>query len=139
MPQGVNFSKSPATWNEVLKTHARIYYTAKALGIEQQFIPAAFNTIQNEGRRLTGNTELEYFFKGFDVEREKYKSVASSFGVQSAVKQADQRMKQWNITGVPTLIVTGKYRVSASSDLGTHAILDAVNFLIEKERKSLTN
>ena len=67
MPQGVNFSKSPATWNEVLKTHARIYYTAKALGIEQQFIPAAFNTIQNEGRRLTGNTELEYFFKGFDI------------------------------------------------------------------------
>ena len=62
IPQGVNFSKSPATWNEVLKTHARMYYTAKALGIEQQFIPAAFNTIQNEGRSLTGNTELEYFF-----------------------------------------------------------------------------
>ena len=34
MPQGVNFLKSPATWNEVLKTHARIYYTAKALGID---------------------------------------------------------------------------------------------------------
>ena len=27
IPQGVNFSKSPATWNEVLKTHARIYLT----------------------------------------------------------------------------------------------------------------
>ena len=35
MPQGVNFLKSPATWNEVLKTHARIYYTAKALGIDR--------------------------------------------------------------------------------------------------------
>ena len=98
IPQGVNFSKSPATWNEVLKTHARIYYTAKALGIEQQFIPAAFNTIQNEGRSLTGNTELEYFFKGFDIEREKYKSVSKSFGVSNAVDQADKRMKQWEIT-----------------------------------------
>ena len=115
MPQGVNFSKSPATWNEVLKTHARIYYTAKALGIEQQFIPAAFNTIQNEGRRLTGNTELEYFFKGFDVEREKYKSVSKSFGVTNAVDQADKRMKQWGITGVPVIIVNGKYRVGHSA------------------------
>ena len=74
MPAGVSFSKSPATWNEMLKTHARMYYTAKALGIEQQFIPAAFNTMQNERRMLTGNTELEYFFMGFDIEREKYKS-----------------------------------------------------------------
>ena len=82
LPKDVAFSKSPATWNEILKIHARIYYTAKALGIEQQFIPAAFNTIQNEGRRLTGNTELEYFFKGFNVDREKYKSVSKSFGVK---------------------------------------------------------
>jgi thiol:disulfide interchange protein DsbA len=116
-----------------------MFYTARALGIDKQLVPAAFKTIQTEGRSLTGNTELEYYFKGFGIEREKYKSVASSFGVQSAVKQADQRMKQWNITGVPTLIVNGKYRVSASRDLGTHEILDAVNFLIEKERKYLTN
>ena len=135
MPQGVNFSKSPATWNEVLKTHARIYYTAKALGIEQQFIPAAFNTIQNEGRSLTGNTELEYFFKGFDIEREKYKSVSKSFGVSNAVDQADKRMKQREITGVSVLIVNGKYRVGASREVRTDQLFDVVNFLIEKEKK----
>ena len=50
IPSDVTFIKSPATWNEMLKTHANIYFTAKALGIEQQFVPAAFNTIQNEGR-----------------------------------------------------------------------------------------
>ena len=135
MPGVVNFSKSPATWNEVLKTHARIYYTAKALGIEQQFIPAAFNTIQNERRMLTGNTELEYFFKGFGVDREKYKSVTKSFGVTNAVDQADKRMKQWEITGVPVLIVNGKYRVGASRDVRTDQLFDVVNFLIEKEKK----
>ncbi|HJL95933.1 MAG TPA: thiol:disulfide interchange protein DsbA/DsbL [SAR86 cluster bacterium] len=135
LPKDVAFSKSPATWNEILKIHARIYYTAKALGIEQQFIPAAFNTIQNEGRRLTGNTELEYFFKGFNVDREKYKSVSKSFGVNNALDQADKKMKQWEVTGVPALIVNGKYRVSASRAVGTDSLFDVVNFLIEKERK----
>tara|TARA_B100001173_G_scaffold282693_1_gene267734 strand:- start:26 stop:694 length:669 start_codon:yes stop_codon:yes gene_type:complete len=140
MPEGVNFSKSPATWNEILRTHARMYYTAKALGIEQQFIPAAFNTIQNEGRRLTGNTELEYFFKGFDIDREKYKSVSNSFGVSNAVDQADKKMKQWEITGVPVIIVNGKYRVGASRSVGTDGLFDVVNFLVEKEKKySATN
>lgn len=130
----VAFIKSPATWNEMLKTHASIYYTAKALGIEQQFVPAAFNTIQNEGRMLTGNTELEYFFRGFDVEKDKYKAVSSSFGVRNAVEQADKKMKQWQVTGVPSLIVNGKYRVSASRAVRTDELFDVVDFLVAKER-----
>ena len=138
MPEGVNFSKSPATWNEVLKTHARIYYTAKALGIEQQFIPATFNTIQNEKRMLTGNSELEYFFKGFGIDKEKYRSVTNSFGVTNAVDQADKRMRQWDISGVPVLIVNGKYRVGASREVRTDQLFDVVNFLIEKEKKYST-
>lgn len=134
IPSDVTFIKSPATWNEMLKTHATIYYTAKALGIEQQFVPAAFNTIQNEGRMLTGNTELEYYFRGFDIEKDKYKAVSTSFGVRNAVDQADKKMKQWQVTGVPSLIVNGKYRVSASRAVRTDQLFDVVDFLVRKER-----
>ena len=134
VPADVAFIKSPATWNEMLKTHANIYYTAKALGIEQQFVPAAFNTIQNEGRMLTGNTELEYYFRGFDIDRNKYKAVSTSFGVRNAVEQADKKMKQWKVTGVPSLIVNGKYNVSASRAVRTDQLFDVVDFLVEKER-----
>ena len=134
VPADVSFIKSPATWNDMLKKHATIYYAAKALGIEQQFVPAAFNTIQNEGRMLTGDTELEYFFRGFDVDKDKYKAVSSSFGVRNAVDQADTKMKQWKVTGVPSLIVNGKYKVSASRAVRTDQLFDVVDFLVEKER-----
>ena len=134
IPLDVTFIKSPATWNDMLKTHARIYYTAKALGIEQQFVPAAFNTIQNEGRMLTGNTELEYYFRGFDVEKDRYKAVSTSFGVRNAVDQADKKMKDWKVTGVPSLVVNGKYKVAASRSVRTDELFDVVDFLIEKER-----
>ena len=134
IPLDVTFIKSPATWNDMLKTHARIYYTAKALGIEQQFVPAAFNTIQNEGKMLTGNTELEYYFSGFDVEKDRYKAVSTSFGVRNAVDQADKKMKDWKVTGVPSLVVNGKYKVAASRSVRTDELIDVVDFLIEKER-----
>ena len=134
MPLDVTFIKSPATWNDMLKTHARIYYTAKALGIEQQFVPAAFNTIQNEGKMLTGNTELEYYFRGFDVDKDRYKAVSTSFGVRNAVDQADKKMKDWKVTGVPSLVVNGKYKVAASRSVRTDELFDVVDFLIEKER-----
>ena len=134
IPLDVIFIKSPATWNDMLKTHARIYYTAKALGIEQQFVPAAFNTIQNEGKMLTGNTELEYYFRGFDVKKDRYKAVSTSFGVRNAVDQADKKMKDWKVTGVPSLVVNGKYKVAASRSVRTDELFDVVDFLIEKER-----
>ena len=88
---------------------------------------------------MTGNSELEYFFKGFGIEKDRYLSVSKSFGVNNALKQADNRMRKWSITGVPTLIVNGKYKVSGTREVNTKEILDVVNFLIEKERKFLSS
>ena len=139
LPKDVDYWKSHATWNPTLKIHARLFYSAKALGIEDKIVPGAFTAIQREGRFLTGNSELEYFFKGFGVEKEKYLSVSNSFGVNNAVKQADNRMRQWTITGVPTLIVNGKYKISGTREVGTDRLLDVVDFLIEKERKFLAS
>jgi len=139
LPKDVDYWKSHATWNPTLKIHARLFYSAKALGIEDKIVSGAFTAIQREGRFLTGNSELEYFFKGFGVEKEKYLSVSNSFGVNNAVKQADNRMRQWTITGVPTLIVNGKYKVSGTREVGTDRLLDVVDFLIEKERRFLAS
>ncbi len=139
LPKDVDFWKSHATWNPTLKIHARLFYSAKALGIEDKIVPGAFTAIQREGRFLTGSSELEYFFRGFGVDKEKYLSVSNSFGVNNAVKQADKRMRQWSITGVPTLIVNGKYKVSGTREVGTDKLLDVVDFLIEKEKRFLAS
>ena len=135
LPNDVDFWKSHITWNAQAETHARLFYSAKALGIEEKAIPAAFTAIWREGRNLLGNSEVEYFFKGFGVEKERYLSVSNSFGVNNAVKQANNRMRQWAVTGVPTIIVNGKYKVSGTREVGTSKLLDVVDFLIEKERK----
>tara|TARA_B100000029_G_scaffold306222_1_gene299111 strand:+ start:195 stop:851 length:657 start_codon:yes stop_codon:yes gene_type:complete len=133
----VDFWKSHITWNAQAETHARLFYTAKALGIEEKAIPATFTAIWRENRNLLGNSEIEYFFKGFGVEKERYLSISNSFGVNNAVKQANNRMRQWAVTGVPTIIVNGKYKVSGTREIGTSKLLDVVDFLIEKERKFL--
>ena len=138
LPNDVDFWKSHITWNAQAETHARLFYSAKALGIEEKAIPAAFTAIWREGRNRLGNSEVEYFFKGFGIEKERYLSVSNSFGVNNAVKQANNRMRQWTVTGVPTIIVNGKYKVSGTREIGTSKLLDVVDFLIEKERRFLT-
>ena len=43
-------------------------------------------------------------------------------------------MKEWKVTGVPSLVVNGKYKVAASRSVRTDELFDVVDFLIEKER-----
>ena len=138
LTEDVDFWKSHATWNPTLKTHARIFYTAKVLGVEEGVVAAAFNAIQRERRLLTGNSEIEHFFKGFGVDKEQYLAVSNSFGVNNSIRQADNRMRGWKVAAVPTLIVNGKYKVSATRELGTEKLLDVVDFLIKKEKRYLT-
>ena len=55
------------------------------------------------------------------------------------MRQADNRMKQWQITAVPTLIVNGKYKVLATRELSTGKLLDVVDHLVQKERRFLVS
>ena len=43
----VDFWKSHATWNEILKIHARMFYTARALGIDKQLVGAVAAKIRS--------------------------------------------------------------------------------------------
>jgi len=137
LPKDVNFWKSHVTWNATAKIHARIYYIALALGLEEEAIAAAFHSIHQERKFLTGESELEYFFRGFGVKKEKYRAIRDSFGIENSLNQANSRMRQWSVSAVPNLIVNGKYKVSPTREIGINQLLKVVDFLIEKERKVL--
>ena len=141
LPDYAVFSKSPVVsgFHSSAQTHARLFYSAKALGMEEEIVKAAFSAIHREGRLLAGTTELEYFFQGFGIPREKYKSVSESFGVENSIRQADQRAKKWEIRGVPTVIVNGKYQVSTTRQIGLDKVLEIVDYLIQKEKRFLTS
>ena len=46
-------------------------------------------------------------------------------------------VRTWAISGVPAIIVNGKYLVNASSAGGEENVFDVVNYLVEQERKAL--
>ncbi|NJN53094.1 MAG: hypothetical protein HC809_16380 [Gammaproteobacteria bacterium] len=61
--------------------------------------------------------------------------VLNSFGVRSKTMQADAQGRMYRITGVPTLIVNGKYRVYGGMLDGSNIrVLSVTDFLIDKIR-----
>jgi thiol:disulfide interchange protein DsbA len=53
------------------------------------------------------------------------------------LKQGDSKLRGYEITGVPAMVVNGKYRVSAASAGGHKEMLEVVDYLVERERLAL--
>lgn len=54
------------------------------------------------------------------------------------MKQGDQRIRAFQISGVPALIVQGKYVIDATSAGGQDQMLKVADYLIAKERALLS-
>lgn len=131
----VVFVRSPGMWNQMMETHAQIYYAADALGVLDKVHPVAFSEIHQKGNYLETEAQIRTLFTSQGVSAEDFDKAWKSFAVTSAVKQAGTRMRDYGIRGVPNVIVNGKYRVTVGGAVATQAdMLKVVDFLIEKER-----
>jgi len=54
--------------------------------------------------------------------------------VLATLQQAEARGRAYQATGVPSLIVNGKYRIDAGAAEGTQGMLAIADYLIELER-----
>lgn len=135
LPADVDFLRMPAMWNNPMKEHARIFYTAKALGVLDKIHEAIFTSLVVERKRLTDEEEIEELFVKYGVDKEAFRKTFKSFGVSNQVKQADVRTRRdYKISGTPEVIVNGKFRVTGQSAGGQGNMFKVVNYLINKER-----
>ena len=71
-----------------------------------------------------------YASKGVDIN--KFNSMYNSFAITSKVAQAKKLAQQYQLSGVPAVVVNGKYVVQGQDA----TVTDVVSYLVEKERKA---
>ena len=134
----VAFNHSPSMWSKPMKLHARAYYTATALGVLDSVHESLFDAMNIHGQRLQSKAEIAKIFEEQGVSSEDFNKTFDAFGTISKVKQADQRARNLRISGVPSMVVNGKYRVTAGMVKTYGDMIKVVDYLIEKERSLLT-
>jgi thiol:disulfide interchange protein DsbA len=124
----------PAIWNPQMEVYARGFYAARALDILDKTHMPVFNYLHVERKRLVTQEQWADFLADYGVEREEVLKTFNSFGVTSQVRQADARVRGYQISGTPEMVVNGKYRVN-SQQSGSHAeMLKIVDHLVAKIR-----
>ncbi len=131
----IEFVRVPAVFAQNWEVHARAFYAAQQLGVLDKLNGSVFDAIHKEGRKLGSQEEVTQFFADKGVSAEDFKKAYNSFDVDTKTRRAIALTREYGITGVPALIVNGKYRSSAQEAGDFASLLKLVDYLAAKEHK----
>lgn len=135
LPADVRWVYVPAAFGGPWDTAARAFFAAQVMGVadraHSQVFPAIF--VQNKIKQGTPE-EFADLYAGFGANRATFLSTMQSFGVTAKFNRAKQFALRTGVTGTPTIIVAGKYKVMNTRDRGVQGMFATVNYLVAQER-----
>lgn len=136
-PQDVEFIRQPAVFASSWAIHARAFFAMQAIGVTDQVHAEFFDFVQNRTKKKRlGDTDIFDFMKQHGVDRDKFASAFKSFAVSTKMRQAEILPPRYGVTGVPSVVVDGKYRVDVAKARGLEHMLEIASFLIDEVRRT---
>lgn len=135
-PEDVEFNRVPAVFSQDWALLAQAFYTARALGVTQEMHGPLFEALHVRRLDLRDTAVMANLFAtSAGVPEADFQRAFTSFSTKSRVMQGDAKTRAYGVTGVPTMIVDGKYRVDARMAGSNEQMLEVVDFLVERERR----
>jgi thiol:disulfide interchange protein DsbA len=139
-PDNVEFIRIPAIFNNKRwSLHAQAFYTADLLGISEKFHKPFFDAIHQGGQRMDSKEAIKAFFAKFGIDGDTFDETFDSFAVQSKVRRAADLTKKYGISGVPTMVINGKYQTGGRQARTYPRMLKITDALIAREAAKKSN
>ncbi|OAE11899.1 thiol:disulfide interchange protein [Pseudomonas simiae] len=135
LPGDVHFRRVPAMFGGIWNTYGQLYLTLETLKVPESVHLAVFEAVRARTSLKTPD-EMAGFLVAHGVEQETFLSTYSSFFVEAKIKEAQRNTDKFELTGVPALVINGRYRFDQSAG-GALGMLRLADELIDKERISL--
>lgn len=144
LPEDVNFVLMPATFPNWL-VHAKAFFAAEALGVVDKLHGPLFDAIAVNPRKYQSTDDFKELFAKYGVSAEDYEKTFEASGfrkiskVDESVNKANELIRAYRLTGVPALIVNGKYLISVSKAGNYANMLKITNYLVDQERQKMAS
>lgn len=129
----VEFRQVPGILGNNWVPHAKAYYVAEALGILDKVHQPLFDAIHKDKRNIYTDDDIRAFFIGLGVDEARFSEIYNSQELLNKLRQAYELQQKYRITGVPTVIINGKYLTSPSMAGSHEQTLKVMDYLVDKE------
>jgi thiol:disulfide interchange protein DsbA len=131
LPAGVKFRYVPAVFGGIFDNAARAFFAAEAMGVQERTHDQVFKAMFIDKTIKSGSLEeFANLYAGLGVNRAKFLEIMNSTTVSAKLNRAKQFAQRTGVNSTPTIVVNGKYRVTAKSHEGALQITD---YLIARE------
>ncbi|MDM0013977.1 thiol:disulfide interchange protein DsbA/DsbL [Variovorax sp. J22P168] len=137
LPPYVVFRRIPVPFvGNDTEAKQRLYYTLEAMGKLDDIHPKVFQAIHQQRANLTGDAAiLAWSEKQPGLDAKKFAELFKSFSVVGKAKRAAQLTNDYQVAGVPSLGVAGRWYVDGDSAGSLDRALQVVDFLVAEARK----
>lgn len=120
LPANAQFVLLPvATFQPAWEPFARGFYTAKSLGLVDKTHQALFDAIHRDHQPLRTIEDLaNLFYANYGANPGSFLSTATSFVVEGDLARGNDLVRAYHVDATPTLMIDGKFRVTAIPDRG---------------------
>ena len=118
LPADVVLRRVPAIFHSKWAPGAQLYYTLEALHLADALHHEVFTAMHVERLRLDDESVLFGWAARQGIAAKAFAAAWNSFGVQSRVREAQRLTQESRITGVPALVVGGRYQALTSGNYG---------------------
>lgn len=137
LPPDVYFKRMPALPNASWAPMAKTYFAMQELGVLEKLHSQLFDAI-HKAKTLNPADEaaaIDWVTKQGGLDKIKVEKAFKSFAINMQMNKAMQVFRSSGATGVPALIIDGKYITGSSMAGGNEAALQTADFIIQNVRK----
>ncbi len=138
LPADVYFKRIPALPNANWAPLAKTYFAMQELGVLEKLHSQLFDAI-HKSKALSPQADeaaaIDWVIKQGGLDKIKVEKAFKSFAVNMQMNKAMQTFRASGATGVPALIIDGKFITGSSMAGGNEAALQTADFIIQNVRK----
>lgn len=131
LPEGVAFNQSHVDFigKEMGPEMSRAFAVAHQLNVDKKIEAALFSAIHEKREHFTSRDDIRALFVANGVDGKAFDAAANSFMVNAQMAKMKRDMENAKLSGVPSLVVNGKYRVEMGAVKSYDELLDIAFYL----------
>lgn len=131
LPEGVVFKQNHVEFigREMGPEMSRAFAVAHQLKVEEKMEHALFSAIHDKKQRFTSRDDIRKLFIANGIDGKDFDAAANSFMVSAQMAQMKRATENAKLSGVPALVVNGKYRVETGAIKSYDELLQIAYYL----------
>jgi thiol:disulfide interchange protein DsbA len=133
-PNHVSFRRIPSVMQKGWLVHAQAFYAGQRLGVHEKIHTPLFEALHDRQLPLNEMGALADFIAvKADLDPVSIEGQMANMQTRAAVLEGVQLQKQYEVSGVPTLIINGKYVLNGRLAKGFSRMIRILDYLVTKE------